>query len=225
MLVSSQWYTRSEQAIRFSYWYCGMGIGQIFGGLLSWAFQHVSPTAPLAGWRIMFLVIGLFTVLLGIAIVFAVPDTPMKAWFLTDEEKVNLLEHVKTNQTGIENHTFQPYQLKEGVLDFQLWCMFLIVMFVSQSKHHVLRNCNQADESTARHWWRCGDDLLCITAQILWLLFAALCSAQHAQRSLQHPLHSVLWYYVSLLWSTLRVDHRCHLPGNYGCRAAIVDAN
>ncbi len=131
MLLSSQWYTRSEQAVRFSYWYCGMGLGQILGGLFSFAFQHVSPTASYAGWRIMFLVIGLFTVLLGVAIVFAVPDTPMQAWFLTDEEKVNLLEHVKTNQSGIVNKHFLPYQLKEGLLDFQLWCMFFIILLVS----------------------------------------------------------------------------------------------
>ena len=133
MLLSSQWYTRSEQATRFSFWYGGMGLGQIFGGLFSWAFQHVSPDAPLSGWRLMFLIIGLFTVLLGIAIFFYVPDTPMQAWFLTDDEKVNLLEHVKANQTGIVTPQFQRYHIKEGLLDFQLWAMFLIVTLVCQT--------------------------------------------------------------------------------------------
>lgn len=32
LLISSQWYTKSEQAPRFSLWYCGLGIGQIVGG-------------------------------------------------------------------------------------------------------------------------------------------------------------------------------------------------
>ena len=108
MLLSSQWYTRSEQATRFSYWYCGMGIGQILGGLFSWAFQHVSPTASFAGWRIMFVAIGGFTLLLGAAIIFSVPNTPMAAYFLTAEEKVNLLEHIKVNQAGIQNRTIMP---------------------------------------------------------------------------------------------------------------------
>jgi MFS family permease len=53
MLLSSQWYTKSEAAPRFSLWYLGTGLGQIIGGLVSWAFQHVSLNAPLAGWRIM----------------------------------------------------------------------------------------------------------------------------------------------------------------------------
>jgi MFS family permease len=134
MLLSSQYYTRSEQTTRFSYWYCGMGVAQILGGLFSWAFQHMTRpvTAALTGWRIMFLAIGLFTVLLGIAILVAVPDTPMSAWFLSDEEKLALLEHIKVNQSGIEDRRFQPRQLLEGALDFQLWCMFVIVALVSR---------------------------------------------------------------------------------------------
>lgn len=71
----------------------------------------------------MFLAVGLFTVLFSIVVFFLVPDTPMKAWFLADEEKVALLKHVKANQTGIENARFRPKQLWEGVLDFQIWAV------------------------------------------------------------------------------------------------------
>lgn len=108
-----------------------MGIGQIFGGLFSWAFQHVPKTAPLAGWRVMFVVLGAATVVLGICIALFVPDTPMRAWFLDDEEKANLLEHVRVNQTGIENKTFIPSQIKEALLDLPLYFMFFIVLLVS----------------------------------------------------------------------------------------------
>jgi len=130
MLLSSQWYTKKEQGTRFAYWYVGMGLGQIFGGLLSFAFQHVSPHASLAGWKIMFIVIGIVTILLGVSIVLLVPDTPMGASFFTPEEKVILLEHIKSNQTGIENKKFRPSHIKEAILDFQLWAMFAIVLLV-----------------------------------------------------------------------------------------------
>ena len=76
----------------------------------------------------MFLAVGLFTVLFSVAVIFLVPDTPMKAWFLTDEEKVTLLKHVKANQTGIENARFQPRQLWEGVTDFQVWAICSILL-------------------------------------------------------------------------------------------------
>ncbi|KAL1610871.1 hypothetical protein SLS59_000508 [Nothophoma quercina] len=43
LLISSQWYSKSEQAPRFSFWYCGLGFGQIIGGAISYGFQHVVP--------------------------------------------------------------------------------------------------------------------------------------------------------------------------------------
>lgn len=85
MLISSQWYTKSEQAPRFSIWYCGLGMGQILGGIISYGFQHVQ-YANFAGWKMMFIVTGLITSLIGIITFFVLPDTPMKAKFLTDIE-------------------------------------------------------------------------------------------------------------------------------------------
>jgi MFS family permease len=131
MLLCSQWYTREEQSIRFSFWYLGIGFGQVFGGLISWAFQHVALTAPFASWRTMFVSLGCVTLTVGTAIFFFLPDTPMQARFLTDEEKVALLEHVKVNQTGIENRRFIPRQVLEAITDVQLWALVLILLLVS----------------------------------------------------------------------------------------------
>lgn len=79
----------------------------------------------------MFLVLGLFTVLVGVIVFYAVPDTPMTAYFLTSAEKVALLQHVKENQTGIENRHFHPSQVLEALLDFQVWTVFFIVVLQS----------------------------------------------------------------------------------------------
>ncbi|KAL1296906.1 hypothetical protein AAFC00_004518 [Neodothiora populina] len=127
MLISSQWYTRKQQASRFALWYMGIGLGQVLGGLISWAFQHVSVGASLAGWRIMFVVLGCVTLVVSTGIFFLVPDTPMQAWFLKDEEKVALLEHVKVNQTGIENRHFVPSQIVEGFCDLKMYGLGLIM--------------------------------------------------------------------------------------------------
>ncbi|THW39681.1 putative MFS transporter [Aureobasidium pullulans] len=127
MLMSSQWYTRREQSSRFALWYLGIGLGQVLGGLISWAFQHVSPNASIESWRLMFIVIGLITLVVAITIFLMVPDTPMAARFLTPNEKVALLEHVKENQTGIENTQFAWAQILEALLDPQVLGLFAIV--------------------------------------------------------------------------------------------------
>lgn len=132
MLISSQWYTKSEQAPRFSFWYLGLGLGQIIGGAVSYAFQHVAPGSGLAGWRVMFVVLGVVTIVIGLCTLFFMPDTPMKARWLTDVEKVALLKHVSVNQTGIESRKFRPKQILEAACDPQMWLLTLSVVLVSR---------------------------------------------------------------------------------------------
>ena len=131
MLISSQWYTKSEQAPRFSFWYTGLGVGQIIGGLVSYGFQHMAPGSQLAGWRVMFVVLGVVTVTVGSSVVLFLPDTPMQAKWLSDNEKVALLKHVSVNQTGIENRKFRLSEIVEALTDPQLYLMLLSVILVS----------------------------------------------------------------------------------------------
>ena len=129
MLFSSQWYTKSEQAPRFSLWYCGLGLGQIIGGIVSYAFQQVKREG-FEGWRIMFVVLGLVTVIVGLAVFFVLPDNPMNARWLSEGEKVMLLKHVAVNQTGIENKRFKLSQIIEIFMDIQLWLMTVLTILV-----------------------------------------------------------------------------------------------
>lgn len=129
MLISSQYYTKSEQAPRFTIWYMGLGVAQIIGGLISFGFQHVHH-ASLEGWRIMFLVLGLVTSVVGGLTFFFIPDTPMKAPWLSDSEKVALLQHVSENQTGVWSTTLNLNQIWEAVLDVQLWLLTVITILV-----------------------------------------------------------------------------------------------
>lgn len=131
MLISSQWYTKSEQAPRFSFWYLGLGLGQILGGAISYGFQNVSVGASLAGWRIMFVVLGCVTVVIGLSTFFFLPDTPMKASWLSSNEKVALLKHVSVNQTGIQSRKFRPKEIVEALLDPQIYLLLLSVVLVS----------------------------------------------------------------------------------------------
>ncbi|KAK3994255.1 putative allantoate protein [Cladorrhinum sp. PSN332] len=133
MLISSQWYTKSESAPRFSFWYLGLGLGQILGGLVSFGFQHMGDEAKLAGWRTMFLTLGLVTVVVGACVILFLPDTPMKAKWLSDNEKVALLKHVSVNQTGVENRKFRGKEILEALMDPQIYLLLLAVVLLSVS--------------------------------------------------------------------------------------------
>jgi MFS transporter, ACS family, DAL5 transporter family protein len=130
MLISSQYYTKAEAAPRFSFWYLGLGLGQIIGGAISYGFQHVTG-GGLAGWRVMFIVLGAVTVCVGLGVFVFIPDTPMKASWMTDAEKVALLKHVSVNQTGITDKKFRPKQIIDALSDPQIYLMTLAVVLVS----------------------------------------------------------------------------------------------
>ncbi|KAJ5715662.1 uncharacterized protein N7483_012843 [Penicillium malachiteum] len=127
-----QFYTRSEQAPRFMFWYTGLGVAQILGGIISYGFQHVQNTS-IDGWRIMFLVMGLVTMLVGVLSFFFIPDTPIKASWLSDSEKVALLQHVGENKTGVWSSKVNMKQIWEALMDIQLWLLTLTTILISIS--------------------------------------------------------------------------------------------
>ncbi|RMZ79259.1 hypothetical protein DV737_g3531, partial [Chaetothyriales sp. CBS 132003] len=132
MLISTQWYTKSEQAPRFSFWYCGLGIGQIIGGIVSYAFQQVKHES-FDGWRIMFVVLGIVTVVIGGTTALFLPDTPMSAHFLSNAEKAAILGHISSNQTGVQNTHFKFGHVVEVLLDPQMYLMTLMTILISIS--------------------------------------------------------------------------------------------
>ena len=108
---------------------------------MSYAFQHITPgSSQLSGWRIMFLTLGILTVVIGILTTLFIPDTPMKASWLSDAEKVALLKHVSTNKTGIENKRFRIEEIIEALLDPQLYLLLLSVVLVSRSQPTPLKS-------------------------------------------------------------------------------------
>ena len=63
-LIALQWYTVHEHNLRTNLYISSNGIGQIFGGLVAYGIARATSQNPmgLAGWKLMFIVIGCFTV-------------------------------------------------------------------------------------------------------------------------------------------------------------------
>ncbi|KAL0633011.1 hypothetical protein Q9L58_008073 [Maublancomyces gigas] len=131
-IITGMWYTKSEQPPRFGFWYCGLGLGQIVGGVISFGFQQVKGES-IAGWKIMFIALGLITVAIGVWTFFYLPDTPMGAGFLDKNETVFVLERIGENQTGVQGKKFITSQAVELALDPQIYFMIMITVLCSVS--------------------------------------------------------------------------------------------
>ncbi|KAK2050899.1 allantoin permease [Colletotrichum caudatum] len=108
-------------------WYLGTGCGTIVGSLISFGFQHYT-SSSFTSWQIMFLVCGLMTIAVGVTVVLVLPDNPMSARFLSQEEKVWAIERLRENQTGVENKHFKWPQFIECFTDPQTYLLALITI-------------------------------------------------------------------------------------------------
>jgi sugar phosphate permease len=91
------WDKKSEQFIRIGFWKLGVGTGTIVGALASYSIQHYSGTT-FKSWQIMFLVFRLIMIVVGICVVFFLPDNPI-ASRLSQAERLHAIERV-SNKTG-----------------------------------------------------------------------------------------------------------------------------
>lgn len=129
--ISGMYYTKAEQSARIGFWATQAGTGYIVGGLISFGFQHYQ-SERFTSWQIMFLVVGLVTVAFGLITFFYLPDNVTNAWFLSKEEKLEVVEHIRSNQTGLETKKFKKYQIVELFCKDKLTWPMLLVTACSQ---------------------------------------------------------------------------------------------
>ena len=102
--------------------------------------------ANIAGWRWIFILEGIVTVLTGIVVLFALPDSIERAKWLSAEEKRFLryrLEQDTGTKEGRVNTTekFQLRYLTAALTDWKLWFSVFIywgntyVMFIVRVQH------------------------------------------------------------------------------------------
>ena len=131
-LITSQWYHKKEQPLRFCLWGSGIAIARIIGPLSCFGFQQVR-SAVFPGWRLMFVVLGCCTVMIGLLTLLLHMNDPMAAaarW-LTHQESVILLDYISSNRTTIRNTSFTPSHTKAVIKAPQTY--LLTVMFLSVS--------------------------------------------------------------------------------------------
>lgn len=125
IMITSAWYKRNEAAPRFGLWYSGMGLGQIIGGAISYGAQKHK--GSLAGWRIMFLCIGIVNCFIAIA-VWWLPGTPEEATFLTSAEKEAIAQRLHDDHAGVGIKKLRVRSIFETFLDLQTWLLCLLTI-------------------------------------------------------------------------------------------------
>lgn len=125
MCIISGYYTQQEQSLRQSWWFSSTGLFTIIGGALNYGFAQIKG-GSLHSWQYIYLLAGALTVLFGL-FCFAMPNSPVSAWFLTDEEKFMAVERLRFSQTGVRCTKVKMSQVKESLLDVKIYLIFIMM--------------------------------------------------------------------------------------------------
>lgn len=128
ILIVSMWYKQNERASRIGWFYAGNLLTSLVGGAVAYGVTFYK--GSLAPWKMLYLILGALAVLNGFIVFFLLPDTPITAKFLTEEERIAALERVRLDQAGTHNKQIKKYQIVETFKDIRTWIMFLIIMCI-----------------------------------------------------------------------------------------------
>ncbi|MDR1213013.1 MAG: MFS transporter [Propionibacteriaceae bacterium] len=108
-----RWSPARLRASVISIYYISVPIANSIGAILSsWLIDH--PLFGLTGWRTMFLIEGLPTVLLGLVTLFLLPDSPQTAKFLTEAEKDEIATLLAEDGPTTAVHTSWREDIREA---------------------------------------------------------------------------------------------------------------
>ncbi|RYO88592.1 hypothetical protein DL766_007235 [Monosporascus sp. MC13-8B] len=127
IIMTGMWYTKREQAVLTSLWYCMTGVQLMVGGIIAWGVSHYEGPA-MTSWQLLFLVLGVATCVWGVFIAWWLPDSPMKAKCFDEDQKRLMIERVRANETGIQNKTWKRYQMVEALADPVIWCYIMLTV-------------------------------------------------------------------------------------------------
>jgi len=92
------WYKRREAQRRFSLYLSATCLATAFGGLIAAAIGNMDGMCSLSGWRWIFIIEGILTVLLALVCFAFLPNFPEQAKWLTDEEREYVRARLRVEQ-------------------------------------------------------------------------------------------------------------------------------
>ncbi|KAL2220630.1 major facilitator superfamily domain-containing protein [Thermoascus aurantiacus ATCC 26904] len=114
-------YRREEQAKRVSYLMSCAAISGAVGGLLAYGILQMDGVAGKAGWRWVYIIEGLFSMVVAVWIWFGLPNDPANAYFLTDEEKWMMRVRNEQRRKYMGSEKFSWEEMRIAVTDPKLY--------------------------------------------------------------------------------------------------------
>ncbi|KAJ8119144.1 hypothetical protein OPT61_g37 [Boeremia exigua] len=122
----NEYYTRSQMALRYASFFCFATLGPCFSGILAYGIRNMHGIAGLEGFRWIFIIEGLVTILVSSFVFAFVPNFPERTKILSATEREHLL-YVLQQDKGDQKIDLKEVQWVRTLTDYKIW--FPTLMF------------------------------------------------------------------------------------------------
>jgi MFS family permease len=123
----STWYVRYDVHKRFSAFYFFGMLASAVSGLLGYGFTQMEGVANIRGWRWIFIIEGIFTVLIsviGFVFLVAFPEKAHMTWrFLDERETKWVIDRLNRDRGDATVEPFNVWKFAACALDIKLWLL------------------------------------------------------------------------------------------------------
>ncbi|RPA99629.1 MFS general substrate transporter [Choiromyces venosus 120613-1] len=129
----TMWYCRHEAQLRQALFFSAASVAGAFSGLLAFAIAKMDGVGGYEGWRWIFILEGILTVVVAVVAFFTLYDFPETASFLTEEERRFVVWRLKYQGSidmrseallvakVAEDETFEWMYIWDAFCDWQIW--------------------------------------------------------------------------------------------------------
>lgn len=138
ILYLSYFYKHHELSLRLGFFWTAMSAADVSAAFLAYGLLHLRGVHHRSGWRWLFMIEGLLTLVLGLSAFILMPASPTqtaskfrgkKGWFTAREETIIINRVIREDPTKSGMHNRQPITPKllwKSMSDYDLWPLYII---------------------------------------------------------------------------------------------------
>lgn len=132
LLYLTYWYPQDRRAGIVSWFFAGVAIAGLAGGLLSgFIMQHLQGVWGLAGWQWMFVFEGLPASILGIVAYFYLGDSPKHVSWLSESEKIRIANDLNEDGITATANSMKDRPLLSALADWRVYLLSFVYFGVA----------------------------------------------------------------------------------------------